>query len=169
MISEENPAFTAIANLYADRTAKRSGVALLNHIREGLIILDALGATEIVQEAYCLHPIFQDTLELLDVVKDDQLLASLRPSAIVHAMEYRAVANAYLSGNDPDTMIQTSPLIGVNQMLIADKVQNRKDFLKYHQGHENFNRLNQYFKQWLTALQITDQRYEELVSLIEDV
>ena len=49
-------------------------------------------------------------------------------------------------------------------MLVADKVQNRKDFLAFHEGiHERTLELDYYFKYWLEALQITEEMYEELV------
>lgn len=166
MIDKENPAYVAIEKFYGDQTAKRSGVRLINHINEGLIILEAIGASEVAQEAYCLHPIFQNSPDLVNAVHDEALLASIRPSTIVHVMEYRSVANAYLSKHDPDTVIELSPLAGVNQMLIADKVQNRKDFHAYHFDHQNYKRLDQYFSQWLTALGVSEKQYKLLISLI---
>ena len=47
-------------------------------------------------------------------------------------------------------------------MLIADKVENRKDFERYHWDHSNAARLTEYFREWLTALGISEDRYMEL-------
>ena len=77
---------------------------------------------------------------------------ALDPQAVVLAMEYRSVANRYLS-NMPlraTEDIELSLLPEVNQMLIADKVQNRKDFLIYHaDSHPRADALSQYFVNWL--------------------
>lgn len=49
-------------------------------------------------------------------------------------------------------------------MLVADKVQNRKDFKRYHEGtHDRSRELAYYFDLWLTVLQISPERYEELI------
>ena len=49
-------------------------------------------------------------------------------------------------------------------MLIADKVQNRKDFLKYHYGtHKKSVELDIYFKNWLRALNVTEADYNFLI------
>jgi len=49
-------------------------------------------------------------------------------------------------------------------MLVADKVQNRKDFLAYHKGtHARSDELDYYFKLWLRRLDISEERYQELV------
>jgi hypothetical protein len=84
-------------------------------------------------------------------------------------MEYRRVANNYLSKRMINSIdeIELSPLKDVNDMLIADKVQNRKDFELYHlDTHERSDVLDQYFKNWLIRLGITEERYQELVKLI---
>lgn len=52
-------------------------------------------------------------------------------------------------------------------MLIVDKVQNRKDFELYHLGkHKRSNELNQYFKNWLERLSISEDKYHHLKQLI---
>jgi hypothetical protein len=55
-----------IAEYYGDRRAKRSGVPYINHITEGLVVMDRLGASKVAKDAYCVHPIFQDDATLYD-------------------------------------------------------------------------------------------------------
>lgn len=85
------------------------------------------------------------------------------------AMEYRVFANNYLSQHchADDDLIAISPLAEVNQMLIADKVQNRKDFEIYHLGqHENSDVLVRYFNNWLRRLGISEARYQQLLAML---
>jgi len=119
----------------------------MNHIDEGLIVLDAIGAEEIAKRAYCLHPLLQD---------DENL------KAVFLAMEYRIVANSCLS-HHVGVAPRASTIDAVNQMLIADKVQNRKDFEQHHKGvHPESERLSAYFANWLSELGISEERYQEL-------
>lgn len=159
-------AYSLIQDLYGKTCAKRSGVPLMNHINEGLIILDAIGADRNTQKAYCMHPILQDDANL---AKYFNIIAKhISPTVIMYAMEYRNIANSYLSAKvDSGEVIKLSPIRQVNQMLIADKVQNRKDFELYHKGkHEKSDELDRYFKQWLNRLEISEEKYRELVDLL---
>lgn len=86
------------------------------------------------------------------------------------ATEYRWTANSYLSFHPsrPLDEIKLSPLEEVNQMLIADKIQNRKDFEMYHLGkHPSSERLQQYFSEWLERLGVSESMYQEFVSYIK--
>jgi hypothetical protein len=47
-------------------------------------------------------------------------------------------------------------------MLIADKIQNRKDFELYHKDiHERSDELKQYFFNWLWRLGVWEGNYQE--------
>lgn len=84
-------------------------------------------------------------------------------------MEYRAVANAYLSHHYTGAADKPrlSSITAVNHMLVADKVQNRKDFECYHQTyHPNSAVLAQYFNNWLRTLGVSEARYRELASVL---
>jgi hypothetical protein len=154
--------YRAVAGFYQNTRAQRSQVPLMNHINEGLVILGRLGASQNAMKAYCLHPLFQNDRELNSV--GELYVMSLGESVTTElAMEYRRVANAYLAKCPmPEGGIKLSPIKDVNDMLIADKVQNRKDFLRYHlDTHPNSERLNKYFNEWLDALGVTD-RYNAL-------
>lgn len=155
--------YRAVAGFYQNHTAHRSQVPLMNHINEGLVILGRIGASQNAMKAYCLHPLFQNDRELNSV--GELYLMSLGESYTTKlAMEYRRVANAYLAKCPfPKDGIELSPIKDVNDMLIADKVQNRKDFLRHHLGtHPNSARLNAYFNEWLDALGVAG-KYDALI------
>jgi hypothetical protein len=157
-----------VSSLYGDKTAKRSGIPLLNHINEGLVILNEINASELAKRAYCLHPVLQDNIALTQNYKQISEF-KIDISVAITTMEYRRVANNYLSKRIINSIdeIELSPLLDVNDMLIADKVQNRKDFELYHLGkHERSDILDQYFKNWLERLEITEERYQELIKLL---
>mgnify|MGYP003534624033 FL=1 len=156
--------YDLIRNYYGDKRAKRSGVPYINHIDEGLIILQRINASQTAMSAYCIHPIVQEdaTLE-----SNMSLLQDVETNVLITAMEYRNVANRGLSCYQVDNPehIYLGPLKDVHDMLIADKVQNRKDFLIYHFGkHEKSIELDRYFKNWLRRLNITEAEYGALSS-----
>lgn len=161
------PGYLAIKKFYGDRCAQRSGVQLINHIDQGLKIMLARDATLSAMDAYCLHPLYQNDV---DLSTEGKMHAAFCNSAytVMLAMEYRNIANQYLARvNMPTGGIKLSPLQEVNEMLIADKVQNRKDFELYHKGvHANSDRLDAYFKEWLQALNVSEDQYQEYVKLI---
>ncbi len=154
--------YLAIAKFYGDQRAKRSGVLYIQHIDEGLVILEAIGASYEAKAAYCLHPIFQSDEALVDFMNGggngEEVVhcyaAHLRP--IVLAMEYRRMANSYLS-HCKYSDLRRSPLSDVHAMLVADKVQNFKDFLQHHvTTHPRREELVTYFYHWLSILDIRE-------------
>jgi hypothetical protein len=148
--------YRAIALHYGTRTTKRSGVLLIRHIDDGLVILGRLGASDAACRASCIHPIVQDGSE---PQTDDAHVAAL-------AIEYRDVANAALSSRELQAAaeIALSPLVEVNQMLVADKVQNRLDFQRHHLAtHPRAATLDRYFALWLERLEIDEARYATLI------
>ena len=146
---------------YGTQRAKRSNVLLINHIHEGMSILDAIGAPEITKRAFCLHPIVQNKVDI-DVSWSDSY--SL-------AVEYAEFANSFLCKPETDyvltehnitkqsTLIEIClfrnkvPSLAVAQMLYADKIQNRKDFRLYHVlTHSRAEELEMYFNTWIDYL-----------------
>ncbi len=158
--------YKIIQDFYGSKKTKRSDVYLMNHIDEGLRILEEIGASDTAKKAYCLHPIFQSDEELLKTYSNFNFKIST--DVLIAVMEYRSVANEYLSKRKIDSIdeIRLSPLKDVNDMLIADKVQNYKDFEIYHKGsHPRSKELDEYFKNWLSRLEIDEEKYRHLTDM----
>lgn len=146
--------FELVSSFYGDRKAHRSQVSLINHILEGLDILSGINASELAKRAYCIHPLIQSDK---DFVNNLELIAPIDGRVVALAVEYRRVANAYLSRRVIASIeeIELSPLKDVNDMLIADKIQNRKDFNLYHKdSHPRSKELDKYFENWFKRLNI---------------
>ena len=163
--------YRRIAEHYRTRTARRSGVPLMRHIDQGLAILGAIDASETAMRAFCLHPLLQADADLAASYAHIGDL-SADPQVIVLAIEYRNIANAALSTRVivRADEIALSPLAEVNQMLVADKVQNRSDFLAHHAAtHPRSAELARYFELWLARLGVNNARYRELVEVASRV
>jgi len=159
--------YNMIKTEYGDKITKRSDVKLINHIDEGLIILDKINAKELAKKAYCIHPIFQGDRELSIVYDIGEVAIS--PIVCILVMEYRSIANAYLSKRKINSIneIKLSPIKDVNDMLIADKIQNYKDFMLYHfDTHPRSKELYEYFHNWFIRLGLNLIQVDELVKLI---
>ena len=157
--------YDLISKFYGSRTAKRSGVPLINHINEGLIILDHIGSTDVVKGAYCIHPLFQSDENLIENKGMD--LTGVSTESIILTMEYRRVANSYLRFSSISSFVGIS-LQEIKEMLIADKIQNYKDF--YKKSHFNsleFGQLYNYFHVWFGILGIPED-FANLVQLIDN-
>lgn len=184
-LTKNLPEHKAISDFYGTDCAKRSQVPLINHINEGVIIIGALDSklpdgvhfdTVMTARAYCLHPLFQNERELSTVGR--AFMMRTWPNMLVlMALSYREYANAWLADkvsktddgillfmNGPDA----SSIPEIRAMLIADKVQNYKDFLAHHLGtHARSDELNAYFLAWLEHLGITDAKFTELCQVID--
>lgn len=162
--------YKSIQEYYGNKRAARSNCYLMNHIDEGLYILNSIGASVSAKKAFCIHPIIQS---------DDDLAANwcivknkFNANVLGLALEYRHIANAYLSDRYINSIedINLSPLQEVNDMLIADKIQNYKDFIIYHsKSHDRKDILDTYFKNWLIKLNISMYRFEELSDKLKDI
>jgi len=143
-------AYKLILNYYGDQTAKRSGVKLMNHIDEGIDILKNIGADDETIDAYCLHPILQSDEAFNQNYSLD--FTGIPTASLLLAMEYRRVANSYLSKNNIEDFVGFTNE-KIKQMLYADKIQNEKDFALYHEKtHKRSKELREYFNNWLNIL-----------------
>jgi hypothetical protein len=165
-------AYRLIGGSYARKVARRSGVPYLNHVHEGVYVLvRMLGWRERVVGAYCVHPIFQSDRSMSRVLDGGIDASGLAVEEVVLAMEYRRVANAYVSTMRPKGVeeIELSPLAEVNAMLVADKVQNKKDFMGHmfkREGRKSYERASEryvaYFDSWLERLGVSAEVYGAL-------
>lgn len=160
--------YNFVSNIYGVQKSKRSGIYYMNHVDEGLYILNKLKARRITMAAYTMHPMLQSDESLLT---NFHLFENMDSLVMVLATEYRSVANEYLSSRSITDIseIRLSPLEEVNQMLIADKIQNRKDFELYHKGtHPRSEELTLYFDNWMKRLDISEEFYQECVEYCTD-
>ena len=174
-----SPEYQAVRDHYADRVARVSGVPLMQQVEEGLIILDAIDASEDAMRAFCLRPLFQTDEDLVRYGQDFMDAVDASPFVILLVMEYRSRANAWLSERvhrlpaDPrqivaDGLPSTGPLDAVRDMLIADKVQGRREFIRHQRGrHARTDELDLYFDLWLQALEVDADEYEGLCASID--
>lgn len=161
--------YDAIQRFYGADRAKRSGVLLMNHIDEGIDMLKVMGASEVAIDAYCLHPIIQPQ----EIFKRNWKLLindkAINQDALYLARRYRDAANAYLCrpGTDHWTIEDLRFHVGflsqdLVHMLFADKIQNERDFIQYHQGkHARSNQLTRYFALWLDYLEELDEEHRK--------
>lgn len=155
--------YRAVGQLYGNRLAQRSRVPLMNHIDEGIAILATSDARDIALRAFCLHPLLQEDRGLIDAFpKLTNLTDSVQVMTL--ALEYRRVANLspHRKPIESAEAIELSPLREVNQMLAADKIQNRKDFILYHRvSHPRSAELDRYFQLWLQRLGVPEQEFAD--------
>ena len=174
-----SPEYQAVREHYADQVAKISGVPLMQQVEEGLIILDVLDASEDAMRAFCLRPLFQTDANLVRYGQDFMDAVEPSPFVILLVMEYRSRANAWLSKKVhrsaadefqivADGMPSAGPLEAVRDMLIADKVQGRKEFIRHQRGrHARTEELDLYFELWLQALGVDQEEYDGLCASID--
>lgn len=164
-------ALEAIEHFYGNKRAERSRVPLINHIHEGCAIIDALCYTwfnfrereiNLLKASFCIHPIIQPDVHRPEMWKT--LVNHLPPRVVESAATYARCANAYLCCPENDWVSTTEevhlkvkphlPTRDTYVLLMADKLQNRKDFMRYHYGkHERSDQLHFYFELWLKYLE----------------
>lgn len=86
------------------------------------------------------------------------LLPEAKADVEPHGLSTRVIASV--------ANIGPSPLDEVNQMRVADNVQNRADFLAHRAAsHPRATELARYFELWLLRLAIDETRYQSLVGV----
>lgn len=155
-------AYSIISAFYKDKVTKRHNIPLINHIDEGIKILKYINASDEAYSAYCLHPMFQDDSNLYQHYNK---LLDFDRKTIIYLLEYRNTANQCLLFSN--TIPSKSVFLEVNNMLIADKVQNYYSFMKYHYGNHKYSKeLYEYFKKWHHCLGLTDKDVQVLMKVL---
>lgn len=150
--------YEIISKHWDDNCAVRTGIHYMNHVDEGLRIIKEVNGSERAMRIFALHGFLQNCYA--DNTFNSDVLSDVAPDVLIGAMEYRAVANAHLSHHRPDTLVLSEDA-DVNTALIADKVQNFRDFERFHNGcHLRSKQLKQYFERWLNALDVSTTTYE---------
>lgn len=119
---KDSAEYQFIKRHYGTRCAARSGVPYMNHIDEGLKVLKAIDATRLAALAYCLHGALQSDQDYTGGILTTLSTSVLNNAALATAMEYRHVANSYLSMHPCPAGINFGPIPEVRQMLVADKI-----------------------------------------------
>lgn len=147
-----NKSIELIKSQYGEGVAARSGVPLMNHIIEGIAILDKIGANQEVKAAFALHPIAQINMPV-DVPNELAQPYALAKLYSVYA-NYALCSPSVMQRGVVTTLLDLPEMPKeVAQMLYADKMQNQKDFIMYHQGkHVNSDKLTEYFDTWVDYL-----------------
>lgn len=155
--------YQTVKDFYGLQVQKRSQVPLINHIDEGIKILNYLNASSDTIGAFCLHPLIQNTPNFKKFLAKVKCWYS--PNAMMLAVEYRNIANQYLPTDyaNEKWVAPISDIPEINQMLIADKVQNRKDFERHRKLYSNHQILDGYFKVWLSSLKIFEDDYQRII------
>jgi len=153
------PEYKQIKTFYGNQKATRSGEFLMWHITRGCQLLTEMNASTEAIKAYMLHPMFQSDNDFVDNW-EDLFNGSLSWRVARNLTEYRRAANAYLCrpytddwGLEAISQAAPIPFEDVRKMLVADKLQNQEDFLKFHaQTHPRALELDEYFQKWLLYL-----------------
>jgi hypothetical protein len=158
--------YSIIYELWKDRVAERTGIPYMNHVHEGLRVIKEYNYSERAMRIFALHGVLQNCYK--DNAVALKCLSDVSYDIIIGAMEYRAIANAHLSYHDSSTL-RLSEDDDVNIALVADKVQNRRDFERFHLGtHKRSDELSAYFERWLGKLGVSEERYHELAGVISE-
>lgn len=154
-------------------------VPYINHINEGIIHLEEMKVSNDTINAFILHPLAQcvnlkgaDAKVILTQKEMDKHfnIYDIEPIIAYELLMYRKFANAYLCRPETDdyTFNDAFEVIkdlkndqSVLKMLVADKLQNYKDFVIYRKNdHKRSKELETYFNYWLLSLIILVDSYE---------
>lgn len=156
--------FQQISRYYGAAKTRRTRLPLINHIVEGVVLIHQLGGSPGVADAFCWHPLIQSDATYVDALTEIRRYYNLNTNGqvLVNVLGYRDAANRWLRGSvSEDNQPKQHPLADVNIMLMADKIQNRKDFENNEAQFtaEHVSSLHYYFDSWFSVLGISPEIY----------
>jgi len=163
---EDTPEYILAEKDLTPTISRRSQQSHFIHVRQGIEILRAMKSSYAAQRAFAIHPLLQDK-EKLDFYRFRMENCSVH--AVVLAMEFCALATAGKRPHNPlgkTWMPAVSNVHEVNDMLIADKIQNWVSYKKYHNLYPDLDKKQMiaYFNKWFDALGVT----QPMVDIIAD-
>lgn len=158
--------FQRISRHYGATAAQRTKLPWINHIVEGVVLIHQLGGRIGAADAFCWHPLIQSDTTYLETLVEMRRHYNLNTNGevLVNVLGYRDAANRWLRGVvNKDNQPKKHPLESVNVMLMADKIQNRKDFEANERlfSVEDAASLHYYFDCWFNTLGITPEIYAD--------
>ena len=145
--------YKLITDHYRGEYAERSGRHKMEHIKEGCRLLVGWNRPEVEHRAFCLHPLVET-----------EGFSYERKQSYMLAAEMMDKAGKYLCQPDTDDITHLGSRFTLSHhlgpmtescawVLLADKVQNRSDFMKYHAfTHARSDMLIRYFDLWIQTL-----------------
>ena len=144
--------YNVISEFYKNKQTSK-GIPYINHIDEGVGHLENLHVSDVVVNAFILHP-FVQCVNLQGTYKECLLtekelekhinIFEIKPEIAYELLLYRKFANSYLCRPETDNYSIIEAYEDVKdlanyqntiRMLIADKLQNFKDFLLYRKDN----------------------------------
>lgn len=160
-----------VINKFYEGKATSKGIPYVNHIDEGVGHLENLHVSDVTINAFILHPFVQcvnlkstygKTLLTQKELEAHIDIYEINPDIAHELLLYRKFANSYLCRPETDDFAYHEAFYALEdledyqnvlRMLIADKLQNFKDFLLYRKDdHPRSKELTYYFRFWLITL-----------------
>lgn len=146
--------YKLITDHYRGQYAERSGRHKMEHIKEGCRLLVGWQRPDVEHRAFCIHPLITEKKDFIYEQKDSYHLAC---EMMFHANRYLCrpeTDHLTIRGSRRELLKHLGPMSeSCAWLLLADKVQNRSDFMKYHAfTHARGDTLIRYFDLWIQTL-----------------
>lgn len=146
---EEEIEYNYMKDLFSTSVSKRTKDLSTNPMEEGLAILNILESNHITKKAYCIHQLFHND-ESLERSWDGNRFPNCDIKSMLLAMEFRTL---YKSKPNRNGIIKLSPIKEVNEMMLAYKMQQYKNFEINGRGQtDNDELVESSFKNWIKQL-----------------
>lgn len=162
------PEYKAILEHLKYRCDTLSGITHINHIDEGIQILEVICAPRYLYnaaKAFCLHPMVSHDLSLVNNIVE-VCSSGFDTTAILYAMEFRKTIASW-PNHRTEGEPSISPLIAINKMITADIIQHKSHFLRYSgvpEGSDpSTNSELRFYNDWLRTLAIDEEAFYTII------